>query len=124
MKKISLVVSKPYLKNKAFDLTPLRMSNSVSLNTPRKIPRKIPKVPFKVLDAPQLQDDFYLNLVDWSSANVLSVGLNNCVYLWSACTSRVTKLCDLGQEDTVTSVSWTQRGTHLAVGTNKGEVQI
>jgi cell division cycle 20-like protein 1 (cofactor of APC complex) len=29
--------------------------------------RKIPKMPFKVLDAPQLQDDFYLNLVDWSS---------------------------------------------------------
>lgn len=24
----------------------------------------------------------------------------------------------------MTSVSWTQRGTHLAVGTNKGEVQI
>lgn len=73
-----------------------RLSNSVLFNSPRKMPRKIPKVPFKVLDAPQLQDDFYLNLVDWSSANVLSVGLNNCVYLWSACTSRVTKLCDLG----------------------------
>ena len=50
------------------------------------------------------------------------VGLSNCVYLWSAATSRVTKLCDLGPEDTVTSVSWTQRGNHLAVGTNKGEV--
>ena len=33
--------------------------------------RKIPKVPFKVLDAPELQDDFYLNLVDWSSSNIL-----------------------------------------------------
>ena len=42
--------------------------------------------------------------------------------MWSAATSRVTKLCDLGPEDTVTSVSWTQRGNHLAVGTNKGEV--
>lgn len=31
---------------------------------------------------------------------------------------QVTKLCDLGPEDCVTSVSWTQRGTHLAVGTN------
>ena len=51
--------------------------------------RKISKIPFKVLDAPELQDDFYLNLVDWSSQNVLSVGLGNCVYLWSACTSQV-----------------------------------
>lgn len=30
-------------------------------------PRRINKMPYKVLDAPQLQDDFYLNLVDWSS---------------------------------------------------------
>lgn len=43
----------------------------------------------QVLDAPQLQDDFYLNLVDWSSQNVLAVGLGACVYLWSACTSKV-----------------------------------
>lgn len=46
-------------------------------------------MPFKVLDAPALQDDFYLNLVDWSSLNVLAVGLGSCVYLWSACTSKV-----------------------------------
>lgn len=29
--------------------------------------RVIPQQPFKVLDAPSLQDDFYLNLVDWSA---------------------------------------------------------
>ena len=82
--------------------------------SPRKASRKISKIPFKVLDAPELQDDFYLNLVrsqtvkfqsnllaqieqiekinhqvDWSSQNVLSVGLGACVYLWSACTSQV-----------------------------------
>ena len=107
----------------AFALTPVQ-ELAPSFASSRKLQRKIPKVPFKVLDAPQLQDDFYLNLVDWSSANVLSVGLSNCVYLWSACTSRVTKLCDLGADDSVTSVAWTQRGSHLAVGTNKGEVQI
>lgn len=42
-----------------------------------------------MLDAPALQDDFYLNLVDWSAQNVLAVGLGTCVYLWSACTSKV-----------------------------------
>lgn len=29
--------------------------------------KKINKIPYKVLDAPALQDDFYLNLIDWSS---------------------------------------------------------
>ena len=58
--------------------------------------------------------------VDWSSLNVLAVGLGSCVYLWSACTSKVTKLCDLGPDDCITSVAWTQRGQHLSVGTNNG----
>uniref|UniRef100_A0A0D9VNV7 CDC20/Fizzy WD40 domain-containing protein n=1 Tax=Leersia perrieri TaxID=77586 RepID=A0A0D9VNV7_9ORYZ len=87
-------------------------------------PRKIPRSPYKVLDAPALQDDFYLNLVDWSSHNILAVGLGNCVYLWNACSSKVTKLCDLGVDDNVCSVGWAQRGTHLAVGTNQGKVQV
>ncbi len=53
------------------------------------------QVPYKVLDAPALQDDFYLHLVDWSSTNVLAVGLGACVYLWSACTSKARR--ELGQ---------------------------
>ena len=57
--------------------------------------RKIQKVPFKILDAPELQDDFYLNLVDWSCLNVLAVGLARSVYVWSACTSVVGRLCEL-----------------------------
>lgn len=87
--------------------------------------RKISKVPFKVLDAPQLQDDFYLNLVDWSSQNLLTVGLGSSVYIWSACTSKVTKLCDVGAtDDSITSVAWSHRGSHLSVGLNSGETQI
>lgn len=93
------------------------------------------RAPFKVLDAPSLADDFYLNLVDWSPANVLAVGLGSAVYLWSACTSKVTKLCDLadgaadpaspgGGGDAVTSVSWSGRGSYLAVGTGGGDVHL
>lgn len=36
----------------------------------------------------------------------------------------MTKLCDLGLDDNVCSVAWTQRGTYLAVGTNNGSVQV
>ncbi|KAG2239712.1 hypothetical protein Bca52824_091409 [Brassica carinata] len=92
--------------------------------SPIKALRKVSRSPSKVLDAPDLQDDFYLNLVDWSAQNVLAVGLGNCVYLWNACSSKVTKLCDLGDDDSVCSVGWAFRGTHLAVGTSTGKVQI
>ena len=76
------------------------------------------------MDAPDLKDDFYLNLLDWSSQNILSVGLGSNVYLWSAGTCNVTKLCSVGPYDSVTSVGWLEKGTHLAVGTNNGFIQV
>ena len=77
-----------------YSLSPVSSKSQKLLRSPRKASRKISKIPFKVLDAPELQDDFYLNLVDWSSQNVLSVGLGACVYLWSACTSQVLDIYD------------------------------
>ncbi|CAB1317166.1 unnamed protein product [Coregonus sp. 'balchen'] len=92
-----------------YSLSPVSSNSQKLLRSPRKPTRKISKIPFKVLDAPELQDDFYLNLVDWSSLNVLSV----------------TRLCDLSVEgDSVTSVGWSERGNLVAVGTHKGYVQI
>lgn len=85
---------------------------------------KISKAPFKVLDAPALKDDFYLNLIDWSDENILAVGLGSCIYLWNATTSKVTKLYDLGPTDIVTSVGWSDKGTYLGVGTNTGIFQL
>eukprot|EP00058_Branchiostoma_floridae_P013135 XP_002598623.1 hypothetical protein BRAFLDRAFT_118356 [Branchiostoma floridae] len=59
------------------------------LRSPTKQTHKIFKNPFKVLHAPELQDDFYLNLVDWSATNTLSVGLGTSVYLWNLNDSQV-----------------------------------
>ncbi|RDA90087.1 hypothetical protein CP533_5565 [Ophiocordyceps camponoti-saundersi (nom. inval.)] len=106
-----------------YSLSPVRFGSQQLLLSPRRQPRAVSKVPYKVLDAPELADDFYLNLVDWGSANVLGVGLGSSVYMWNAQTTKVNKLCTL-EDDTVTSVSWIQKGTHLAVGTGKGLVQI
>ena len=62
-------------------------------------PRKIASKPYRILDAPGLQDDFYLNLVDWSSQNILAVALESSVYVWNATTSTVQELCDVGDDD-------------------------
>lgn len=108
-----------------YSVSPVSKSSSKLLLSPRRVTRKISKTPFKVLDAPDLQDDFYLNLLDWSAQNLLAVGLGTAVYLWSACTCQVSKLCDLHDEsDSVTSVCWSERGQYLAVGTHTGMVQI
>jgi cell division cycle 20-like protein 1 (cofactor of APC complex) len=84
----------------------------------------ITKTPTKVLDAPGIMDDYYLNLVDWSSQNSLVVGLGSSVYTWNAASAKVNKLYDLGAEDSVSSVNWSKNGSQLAVGLDSGRVQI
>mmetsp|Transcript_7506 Transcript_7506/g.18969 ORF Transcript_7506/g.18969 Transcript_7506/m.18969 type:complete len:540 (+) Transcript_7506:143-1762(+) len=88
-----------------------------------KAMRKVAKEPFRVLHAPDLQDDFYLNCLDNSISDVLAVGFGRTVDLWSARTGRSTRLCELGRIG-CTSVRWSPHGTHLAVGRHNGEVQI
>lgn len=108
-----------------YSLSPVTKNSQQLLLSPRRVTRKISKTPFKVLDAPELEDDFYLNLLDWSNHNVLAVGLGTAVYLWSACTCQVSKLCDLQEvSDSVTSVSWSEKEQMLSIGTESGTVQI
>lgn len=99
-------------QSELYSLSPVKRSNQTMLLSPRKTPRAVSKVPYKVLDAPDLADDFYLNLVDWGSQNILGVGLGQCVYMWNSTSGRVTKLCEL-PDDTVTSVNWIQRVRNL-----------
>lgn len=91
-----------------YSLSPIKYSSQRMLLSPQRAPRVVSKVPYKVLDAPDLADDFYLNLVDWGSQNTLGVGLGSCVYMWNSSSGRVTKLCELA-DDSVTSVNWIQR---------------
>lgn len=111
------------MQSDIYSLSPIRLESQRILQSAKKQPRYINRVPYKVLDAPDLADDFYLNLVDWGSSNVVGVGLLDSVYMWDSGSGDVTRLCKL-DGDIVTSVSWIQRGTHLAIGTNKGFVQI
>src|SRR5690606_14064138 len=83
--------------------------------------RRLPSVADKVLDAPGIRDDYYLNLLDWSAQNTLAVALDRSLYLWNATTSDIDMLFempDTDADDFITSVSWMADGNILAVGTN------
>lgn len=112
------------LQLELFLLTPVRQELQKLLLLPQKKSRNISKVPYRVLDAPELLDDFYLNLVDWGLQDILAVGLGDSVYLWDGLTQSVERLCVLENKDKVTSISWIGSGTHLAVGTSQGLVEI
>ena len=70
-----------------------------NLETPISHPKKkcflertISKNPFKVLDAPFLQDDYYLNVIDWSRTNDLAVALGPAVYTWNFDSNSIKKI--------------------------------
>ncbi|GLH08895.1 Protein cortex [Gryllus bimaculatus] len=86
--------------------------------------RLIPQTPDRILDAPDLMDDYYLNLVDWNSNNILAVALSEKVYLWYADTGEVKQLLSLEGNAYVCSLAWTPDGVYLAVGTSTTVVQL
>jgi WD40 repeat protein len=86
--------------------------------------RKINNKPFKVIESPGLMDDFYLNLIDWSSQNDLAVGESNSVHIWCANKTQKVKLISYEGDKYVSSLIWNQGGTELAVGNSEGSVEI
>ncbi|XP_053644802.1 cell division cycle protein 20 homolog isoform X5 [Cherax quadricarinatus] len=86
--------------------------------------RHIPNVPEKVLDAPELVDDYYLHLLDWSINNHLAVALSSSIYIWNAGDGSITPLAQLDDPDYVCSLSWIKEGNVLAMGLSSGLTQL
>lgn len=91
----------------------------------KKNSRHIPSAAEKVLDAPELMDDFYMHVLDWGQKNLLAVGLNASVYLWNASSGEINKLMDMENEnDYVSSIKWSEDGDYLAIGDSQSCVQL
>ncbi|EEU48793.1 uncharacterized protein NECHADRAFT_98942 [Fusarium vanettenii 77-13-4] len=99
---------------------PLKSATSSSA----QLRRRIATAPERVLDAPGLVDDYYLNLLDWSSGNQVAIGLERNVYVWSADEGSVSCLLETTPDTYVSSVKWSGDGAYVSVGLGTGEVQI
>ena len=77
--------------------------------------RPLPSQADRILDAPDIVDDYYLNLISWSDSNILAVALRNKLYLWNGNNGSVSQLLEY-PSDIITSVSWMKGGKCLAVG--------
>jgi cell division cycle protein 20 (cofactor of APC complex) len=86
--------------------------------------RRIPTAPERVLDAPGMLDDYYLNLLDWSSGNQVAIGLERNVYVWDADTGAVSTLFETSPNVYISSVKWSNDGAFVSVGLSSGDVQI
>lgn len=87
--------------------------------------RKVPTAPERVLDAPGLIDDYYLNLLDWSSGNQIAIALERSVYIWNASSGSVSSLMETSSADNyVSGIKWSGDGAYLSIGMSNGDIEI
>jgi cell division cycle 20-like protein 1, cofactor of APC complex len=103
-----------------FDIPQTYLFNTeVDIPTPS---RKISSKPYKVLDAPDLQDNFYYSILDWSSLNLIAVALSSQVYIYEINSCKVYNLfssaCD------ITSLRFDAVSQYLSIGLESGQVII
>ncbi len=86
--------------------------------------RIISNKPEHILDAPNLIDDYYINILDWGSKNIISIALRNEVYLLNTETHQTKLLMSLPENNLITSLSFINSGNVLSIGTDYGEIQL
>jgi cell division cycle protein 20 (cofactor of APC complex) len=89
--KILAFKAKPPVSDKAPELSSMYSANGGKAVS-RKAARHVPSAPERILDAPDLLDDYYLNLLDWGSSNAIAIALGSAVYLFNASTGDVSEL--------------------------------
>ncbi len=86
--------------------------------------RKISTSAQRVLDAPGMIDDFYLNLISWSSLNVVGIALGSSVYVWKAETGEVTLISEGPEDSYIASLDFSNDGQYLGIGYPNGAVEL
>ncbi|KDP22501.1 hypothetical protein JCGZ_26332 [Jatropha curcas] len=87
--------------------------------------RQLPKKEARVLDAPQIKNDYYLNMIDWGKNNILAVALGQTLYLWNSENKNIVNLLEVQDDnDYPSSVAWSENSRSLAVGYMCSKLQI
>lgn len=83
-----------------------------------------PKKPFKMLEIPGFEDNFYHNVIDLSSKGVIAVVLGNSVFTLNIADMKINKIYEAFDCEEISSLNWDKEGKYLAIGNILGEVQI
>ncbi|KHJ47372.1 WD domain, G-beta repeat protein [Trichuris suis] len=90
--------------------------------------RSIPHYAEKIFDAPNIREDFYLNVVDWSYKDVLAVGLDQDLFV---CTLRrgdiigeVQRLGEYDETNFISAVRFSATEDILAIALNSEDLEL
>ncbi len=79
-------------------------------------------MPFKVLDAPDLSDNFYYSVLSWSRQNIIALGLQNAIYGYCPEDNSVNSYIEAFED--VTCVQHTIDGQGLAYALTNGVIEV
>ena len=91
--------------------------------------RRVSSIPFRVLDAPRIRDDYYCSILAYSyTCGILAVAISHSVYIWSEVAGvQYPPLIPARLNNYVTSLSFSStEGGHsiLAIGRQSGQVSL
>lgn len=104
----------------------LQHYKDISSGSNRKATRSKSVMPFRVLDARALRNDFYTNLIDWSlTTNKVLIGLGASVYMWSERSGAIPVMKHnilADRNDFVTCVSFSPYNGAIVIGSKNGSI--
>ncbi|KAI6653833.1 Cell division cycle protein 20-like [Oopsacas minuta] len=115
---------KPEEQTNRHDAIYSQSTSEIARQNRAKLNRHIPTHSDKILDAPGVKNDFYLNCLDWNQNNFIAISLADEVYLWNAATSKVDRLNSHVSSPYISSVKWSSLSSYLAVGTSSAKVEL
>lgn len=77
-----------------------------------------------MLDAPNLRNDYYTNILDWGKNNVVAVALGTEMYLWNSINRNVSKLFETAGSNYPASVAWSESAKSVAIGFKNSKLQV
>lgn len=91
--------------------------NSELLRTLGKVPRKVKSKPDRILEAPNIINDYYTFGIDWGQQDTLAVALDTGIYTWNTKTNKTQLLADYPAQNGayISCVAWKPQSSHIAV---------
>ena len=81
------------------------------------------KVPIKQFQLDDIMDDYYLNVLDWSSKGLIGIGLTNNLYILDPANNLNYKFYSC-ESDHITGMKYNTSGSLIGIGTHLGILSI
>ena len=102
--------------NSSFRITPKKFRNPITI---------LPNDPFRILDLPGYEDDYYSSLIAWSVKDKIAAAIQESLYIFDNKTADASLIFQADDEqERVTATAYSADGNHVVLGTIRGRILV